>query len=178
MTCDELAPRLNAYSAGTLSVPESEALEAHASECDDCEALLEHATAGVLPTFAPALPDDLRATVLQAVSARQQRARATRMGRIAAVIGAAALLAVVVRPTGKQAQTVVADSSALSAAATSGNASSADLRARSEFIALDEAARELESALARAPNDKQLSDFLNSVTARRSDLERRVKDAL
>ena len=178
MTCDEFSARLDAYTSGALSDQESEVLEAHAAECQTCGALLERSTASTLPVFVATLPPELRASVLQAVSARQKRARITRRGRAAAVMGVAALLAIMFRPGNKQAQLVIADSSAVHAPVSSGDVSAAGDRARSEFIALDEAARELASALSRAPDDKQLTEFMHSVAARRSELEQRVKDAL
>jgi hypothetical protein len=48
---------------------------------------------------------------------------------------------------------------------------------RGEFEALDEAAREIQSALAASPNDPELRQFLAAINARRAELERRVKDA-
>jgi Putative zinc-finger len=175
MTCEEFATQLASYANGTLTAAECESLELHASMCSACESLMERATAGRFPAFAPDLPADLRAQVLTAVAARRRASRVTHWTRAAAVIGAAALIALMLRPTGKQGQTIVADSTSAATAARS--RSPADDLSRSEFIALDEAARELETAIARAPDDKQLSIFLQTVTEQRAELQRRVKDA-
>lgn len=53
----------------------------------------------------------------------------------------------------------------------------ADDGARSEFVELDVATKELETELAKTPNDRDLRSYLSSVRARRDELERRVKDA-
>lgn len=53
----------------------------------------------------------------------------------------------------------------------------ADDGARSEFAELDVATKELETELAKTPNDRDLRSYLSSVRARRDELERRVKDA-
>ena len=139
---------------------------------------MERATAGALPTLAPPLPAALRAPVLRAVDERRRRAQAKRWTTTLALLGAAALLAVILRPTTRQGNLVVADSSTVAASAQPRDARSpADERAQSEFIALDDAARELQSALVQAPNDRQLTEFLRSVTERRQALQRQVKDA-
>ena len=179
MTCDEFQTRLASYRDGTLGDDGCQALEWHAATCATCESLLQGATAGELPRFAPPLPAELRAPVLQAVLARKRRSRATLLARASAVVGIAALTAFMLRPTLKQAQLVVADSSSVTAAnlAPGGEHSPADERAESEFTALDAAARELQSAIARSPGDAQLNAFLQSVTARRAELRQRVKDA-
>ena len=179
MTCDEFQTQLTSYLDGTLNADECAALESHAATCAACELRLERATAGALPVFAPPLPTELRAPVLQAVVDRKRQSRSTFLARVSAVVGIAALLAFMLRPTLKQAQLVVADSSSVTAAnlAPGGERSPADERAQSEFIALDDAARELQSAIARSPGDGQLSAFLQSVTARRAELRQRVRDA-
>ena len=179
MTCDEFQTRLTGYVDDTLSADDCGALESHAATCAACEFLLERATAGTLPLFAPPLPVELRAPVLQAVVEHKRRSRATLLARASAVVGVAALLAFMLLPTLKPAQLVVADSSSVTAAnlAPGTGRSPADERAQSEFIALDDAARELKSAIARSPGDGQLSTFLQSVTARRAELRQRVKDA-
>ena len=175
MTCDQFQKQLAPYLSRKLTASQCEALELHASTCSACEVLLKRATDGLLPAFSPALPTELRAPVLQAVASRRNSARATRWTRVAALVGAAALLALMLKPTGKHAPLLIADSTTTTTAAHP--LSTADDRSRSEFLALDDAARELETAIARTPDDKQLSAFLQSVTERRAELQRRVKDA-
>ena len=178
MTCDEFTARLTPYTSGTLSASECDAMESHAAECVGCETLMERATAAQLPTFTPPVPAALRAPVLRAIDERRRRAQAKRWTTALALLGAAALLAVILRPTTRQGNLVVADSSTVAASAQPRDARSpADERAQSEFIALDDAARELQSALVQAPNDRQLTEFLRSVTERRQALQRQVKDA-
>ena len=178
MTCDEFTARLTPYTSGTLSASECDAMESHAAECVGCETLMERATAAQLPTFTPPVPAALRAPVLRAVDERRRRARSRRWTTASALLGAAALLAVIFRPAVRHDTLVVADSSTVAASARPRDTrSSADERAQSEFIALDDAARELQSALAQAPNDRQLTEFLRSVTERRQALQRQVKDA-
>ena len=174
MTCDEFDAQLAAYHDRTLNALACDTLEAHAATCDRCGHSMERATAGTLPAFAPSLPAALRTPVLRAVAARRQRSRAIRIASASGLLGAAALLAVMLQPSRKQAQIAVADSIAVAPVIA---ADAADDRSRSEFMALDDAARELESALARAPNDPQLSAFLQSVSARRVELRQRVKDS-
>jgi hypothetical protein len=53
----------------------------------------------------------------------------------------------------------------------------ASAQAQAEFTALDDAAQELEVALAQTPNDRELRAFLASVRARRDELTRRVREA-
>jgi hypothetical protein len=53
----------------------------------------------------------------------------------------------------------------------------ASAQAQAEFAALDDAAQELEAALAQTPNDRELRAFLASVRARRDELTRRVREA-
>ncbi len=175
MTCDQFAAQLAPHIERTLTASQCDSLELHASTCTTCEALLESATAGLLPAFSPELPTELRVPVLQAVTSFRHASRITRWTRASALFGTAALLALMLRPTGKHGQVVIADSTTTTTAAVS--RLPADDLSRSEFIALDDAARELETAIARAPNDKQLSAFLQSVTERRAELQRRVKDA-
>ena len=178
MICDEFTARLTAYTRGTLGASESDAMESHAAECVACETLMERATFAQLPTFTPPVPAALRAPVLRAVDERRHSARARRWTTALALIGAAALLALILRPTARPGTLVVADSSTVAVSAQSRDTHSpAEDRARSEFIALDDATRELRSALVQAPNDRQLTEFLRSVTAQRQALQRQVKDA-
>ena len=142
MTCDEFQTQLTSYLDGTLNADECAALASHAATCAACELRLELATAGALPVFAPPLPTELRAPVLQAVVDRKRQSRSTFLARASAVVGIAALIAFMLRPTFKPAQLVVADSSSVTAAnlAPGGERSPADERAQSEFMALDDAA--------------------------------------
>lgn len=186
MTCQTFETRSASYIAGTLTESESVALELHASECAVCETLLEQRTARSTDSFAPAPPPTLREHTLSAVAARRAdtRVRSTgippmRWAGVSMAIAAAALLMVTTRPREKQAQRPAVDSSVVTTTGTGAAAITgiADERARSEFSALDDAARELREALAATPNDAQLRGFLASVNARRAELERRVRDA-
>ncbi len=178
MTCTELKTQLAPYLSGALSDADCERLEAHAASCAACEALLEQATARPVTTFAPPLPTALRRQTLSAVTARRRARRSTRWLGATGMVAAAMFAVFILRPREKQAQLITADSTTVAARALSVDSSSlAESRAQSEFTALDAAARELESALSQTPSDPQLSLFLASVRARRSELERRVKDA-
>ena len=177
ITCETFLSALDAYRAGTLDDAGSTALEEHAAGCTTCEARLEEATAGQLPPFAPALPETLRAEVLGAIAARRASHRRTIWTRIGAVAAAAAFVAVLLRPAPKGAQVLVADSSAVPAAQLGGSGVSAEDLARSEFRALDDAARELQAALTRTPGDAELTRFLRSIDDQRAALRRQVQDA-
>ncbi len=109
------------------------------------------------------------------------------------VLAVAAALAIVVvsardEPTDSRATVVAADSRDNIAPITSPTldndigfvytaARVASAQAQAEFAALDDAAQELEAALANTPNDRELRAFLASVRARRDELTRRVREA-
>ncbi|HYW50049.1 MAG TPA: zf-HC2 domain-containing protein [Gemmatimonadaceae bacterium] len=178
MTCDQFLLQLDAYHAGTLDDTRSTALELHASGCSSCESRLEALAAGTLPVFAPALPASLRSDVLHAIMARRAASRSHLWMRGAITLAAAAAIAVIlVRPATREARLVVADSATATATQGDGAASSADDLARSEFRALDDAARELQAALERTPGDAELTVFLRSVDDQRAALRRQVRDA-
>ena len=177
MTCDELMSALDAYRAGTIDPAQAEALEVHAAGCDACEVLLEQLSRGGLPSFAPALPLALRSQVLGAVAQQRRRRRRSQWVRAGAAIGAAALLAIMLWPAPASAPRSEARPASMPAAEFSARSASAEDRARSEFRALDDAARELEAALARTPGDLELGAFLRSVNDQRAALRRQVQDA-
>ena len=192
MTCQEFETQIASYMDGSLSDAESAAIEEHASTCATCEVRLEQLTLRSMVAFAPALPPPMREQTLSAVAARRESENAKLNARVrvsgvrpmrwvaaGAAIAAAAVLMIVVRPREKQAQRVYADSSKAAAVVvdTASSAGMADERARPEFTALDNAARELRAALVATPDDAQLREFLATVNARRGELERRVKDA-
>lgn len=192
MTCQEFEAQIASYVDGSLSEAQSLAIEAHASECEPCEARLDALTARSTASFAPPLPEALRTQTLAAIAARRENGmsprsanpragdvRSMRWVGAAAAVAAAALFVVIVRPGEKQAQRVYADSSRTIVAGidTSSSGGLADNRAQPEFTALDDAARELRAALVATPDDAQLREFLATVNARRAELERRVKDA-
>ncbi len=177
ITCETFLSALDAYRAGTLDAARSVALETHAASCATCEARLEQATAGLLPRFAPAPPAALRAQVLGAVAARRTSQRRTIWARVGAAAAAAAFAAVLLRPAPKGAQVLVADSTRVPAAQLGAGGASAEDIARSEFRALDDAARELQAALTRAPGDAELTSFLRSIDDQRAALRRQVQDA-
>ena len=178
MTCDDLRQALDAYRAGTLDETRSVALEEHAASCADCESRLKEATAGLLPAFAPELPATLRAPVLHAVAARR-RARRTIIGwrPVGALVVAAALVAIIVRPTTPVTPPSLSDTAVVASSAVPTRMADADEIARSEFRALDDAARELRTALERTPDDTELAAFLRRVNDQRAALRRQVQDA-
>ncbi len=191
MTCQEFETQIASYMDGSLSDAESAAIEEHASTCATCEVRLEQLTARSMVAFAPALPPTMREQALSAVAARRESENTKLNARVhvsgvrpmrwvvaATAVAAAAVLTIVVRPREKQEQRVYADSSKAAALVdTATSAGMADERARPEFSALDDAARELRAALVTTPDDAQLREFLATVNARRGELERRVKDA-
>ena len=192
MTCQEFETQIASYMDGSLSESQSLAVEEHASTCAVCDARLEGLSVRSTAGFAPALPAELRAQTLAAVATRRARAHAGTAAKVqgprvrpmrwvgaVAAFAAVAVLMVIARPREKQAQRIYADSSRAGVALpdTTSSAGLADERARPEFTALDDAARELRAALAASPDDPQLRDFLATVNARRAELERRVKDA-
>jgi anti-sigma factor RsiW len=203
--CELFERQLPDYLAGGLSDAEARLVEAHAASCDGCERRLDAATRREF-SYAPPLPAAVRDQTLQAVEARRTRtaldnrhptvARPRRW--VAAggftVLAAAAVLAVVVISRGADYMPGAAGSRdsgvvAVADAPTSTIAGIDDVgmmqsasqmaesQARSEFVALDEAAREIEAALAAAPTDRELRTFLSTVRARRDELSRRVKEA-
>jgi hypothetical protein len=198
MTCDELTRLLPAYLQGALPEREARALEQHAATCDVCEPRLEAATRLEL-SFAPPLPASLRDNTLRAVqssaastphrptSRRAAQASASRwrfMAGLTTLAAAAVLLIVVTRRapvsvrSGDSAATVVLDEQGLVANSMQAAAGRiADAGARAEFAQLDAAAREVEAALAAAPDDADLRAYARAVRARRDELARRVKEA-
>lgn len=179
MTCEEFT-RLEAdYLAGRASAHEALALEAHASECARCGARLEAATRRDVASFAPPLPPELRASTLAAVQRRKETRRSSSRWRLGGIAAAAAVTAMVLinAPNAREASPtpMIAVTSDTDLATTPSTL--ATMKSRSEFEALDDAAREIESALANAPQDPELRDFLAAINARRAELEQRVKDA-
>lgn len=176
MNCNEFETNLTAYMSGSLSSAECWRMEQHAAGCAACETLMESTTVRPVDAFAPVIPTELRARTLSAVVSRGRGRRAVRWVQGMALLAAASLAIVTLRPREKRAQPVHGNS-VQDTLRRSDGAASALARAQSEFQALDDATRELQSALATAPNDRQLGAFLTSVNARRAELERRVKDA-
>ena len=178
MNCEMFLRLLDAYCDGTLDDRRSAEIEAHATECSSCEARLEQATTGLLPPFAPALPVTLRAQVLQAVAARRRASRTRISTGVGVAVAAAALIAIMFRPIpGPSQLVVVADTMSVPVLEIGTGSMSAEERARSEFRALDDAARELQAALSQTPADAQLTAFLRSIDDQRAALRRQVQDA-
>ena len=179
MTCQQF-DRIEAdYLSGTLSETDARALEAHAASCASCEARLDAKTRRDVTAFAPTLPPELRTRTLAAVRARRSAGRRARRWWTAGIAAAAAAVVLSVgvarftsAPADDPTTTVATQDTAVSPAATL-----AMLSSRDEFAALDEAIRELETALAASPGDAELQAFLASAIARRTELERQVKDA-
>ncbi|HEY0929076.1 MAG TPA: zf-HC2 domain-containing protein [Gemmatimonas sp.] len=198
MSCDQVASQLAAYMNGTLSPEDSSRLEWHAASCGTCEALLEQATmrpASYAPTsFAPELPDTLKAQVLAAVdgqwqqqAGRVQRMRVWRRSAMVATLAAAAVLVIAVMTRGRGS---VGDAPMVADSGRVGNSSTmvmsnvmheaesmATTQAASEFSALDAAMQELDAALAATPDDAELRRYRSTIRTRRDELERRVRDA-
>lgn len=195
--CANVRARFASYLAGELPDAESLAIEAHAGKCAACETLLEAATRVPVDAFAPALPAELRARTLEAVSARAgdggvanpgasapsgtiatgTRTRAAaRWIAVASTFAAAAVVFLMVRPQ-VQPTTPRVDSAIASLPAVPRPENLADERARPEFAELERAASELEAELTKSPGDAELRTFLEAVNTRRMELERRVQDA-
>jgi Putative zinc-finger len=204
--CADFERQLPDYQAGRLSDADARHVEAHAASCETCEPRLDAITRRAFE-FAPPLPPTLRDQTLQAVQTRRSftvergtgvpRRQPRRWGAIGGLAGlaAAAALAVFVinRGTGLPGFTRLADSGAADSpiadtpATTTARiedvgmmqsaAQFAESQARSEFVELDAAAREIEAALAATPTDRELRTFLSTVRARRDELSRRVKEA-
>jgi len=194
MTCQDFARIESAYLAGALSDAEAREVEAHAASCPACEPRLDAATRRDLAAFAPALPTALRAQTLAAVRSRAGARRNVRRWWGAGIAAAAAVTVLAVGmarfsngaandlPTpvasaGRAPSAGALPDSALPDSALTAGAALAMISSRDEFAALDDAIRELESALVATPNDAELRAFLASAKTRRAELERQVKDA-
>jgi hypothetical protein len=187
--CAALDQSLDRYLAGGLAEQDALALEEHAAGCAACGAALEAATRRDW-CFAPAVPEALRHTTLDAVErkAAQMRTRSSRNHRIIGYVtglsslAAAVLIAVLLRSSSSapSADGNVASTESLSAEGAGVVAvveRIAGETAKSEFIALDAAAAELSAALTRAPEDLELLEYLAAIRARRNELQRRVAEA-
>ncbi len=166
MTCNELDLVLESYLRGDLDLGGVSAVETHAAGCTRCERLLDARTAVALSPLIVAPPAEVRPAVLSAIREARWRRGWRRAGGLAAV-AAAAIMLLMAQPNRKRASDVPGGASILLAAE----------RARPEFAALDQAARELEAALRAQPNDPELQAFLASVHARRAALSRLIRDA-
>ena len=166
MTCAELDMALETYLRGGLDASRTLALETHAAGCNRCAQVLDARTRVTLAPLAVEPPAELRAGVLTTIRAARRRGR-WRHVTVAAAIAAAAVVVLVSRPTPKQATDAPGAASTALAAE----------RARPEFVALDEAARELEAALRADPGDAELRAFLATVHERRAALARLIRDA-
>lgn len=70
MTCDTFRAQLPAYRASETTDAVSRVMEAHASECATCEALMDEASALPVTAFAPAMSAGVMADVRARVMAR------------------------------------------------------------------------------------------------------------
>lgn len=70
MTCETFRATLPAYRAGDTTEGVSRAMEAHASECADCEALMDDASAMPVTAFSPTMSADVLANVRARTMAR------------------------------------------------------------------------------------------------------------
>lgn len=203
-SCADFERRLPDYLAGRLSDADARQVEAHAASCETCEPRLDAMTRREF-VYAPPLPPTLRDQTLQAVQARRsltvQRGSGApiqmprRWGAIGGLMGlaAAAVLAVFAINGDDDVPSAPgsADTGMVAVAATPATAPAriedvgmmqsaaqfAESQARSEFVELDVAAREIEAALAATPTDRELRTYLSTVRARRDELSRRVKEA-
>lgn len=166
MTCTELDMALESYLSGDLDAPSALALEMHAAGCARCERELDARTRVALLPLAVDPPAEVRPVVLAAIRDARRRGRWRRLAGAAAV-AAAAVVVLMSQPARKRASSVPGGASI--ALATE--------RARPEFEALDQAARELEEALRARPDDPDLRAFLATVNERRAALARLVRDA-
>jgi anti-sigma factor RsiW len=166
MRCNELDAALASYLRGELDSARTLALETHAAACERCERLLDARTTVPLRPLAVEPPAEVRSVVLATIRDARRRGRWRRLGGAAAV-AAAAVVVLVSWPAQKEATNIPGEMSVDMAAE----------RARPEFAALDEAARELEAALRAAPDDRDLQAFLATVNERRAALARLIQDA-
>jgi hypothetical protein len=202
--CADFERQLPDYLAGRLSDADARQVEAHAASCETCEPRLDAMTRREF-VYAPPLPPTLRDQTLQAVHTRRSltveggsRApthQPRRWGAIGGLMGlaAAAVFAVfaINRDHDVPGAPSPADTGTVAVADTPNStpariedvgmmqsaAQFAESQARSEFVELDAAAREIEAALAATPTDRELRTFLSTVRARRDELSRRVKEA-
>jgi len=180
MTCEEFERLEARYLARATSDAETALMEAHASGCAVCGPRLEAATRRDVTSFAPPLPPELRARTLSAVHERKRARPRSHVWQYGGFAAAAAIVAMVLFNAPVLSDWKAPSASPVAAGDSLAATSAAVLATRSsrgEFEALDEAAREIQSALAAAPNDPELRQFLAAINARRAELERRVKDA-
>lgn len=187
ITCAVVQEQMGAYLANQLDETLALALEAHAATCADCEHRLDQATRLPALAFAPEPPVALR----EATRAAVQAARDTRDSAVsgpyvgtsqrwsllvgAAALASAAVLVVQVSRAPSDTEASVAEAVAVALVPTAQRL--ADGPAAAEFAAIDAAARELDVALASAPDDAELRQYRASVRARRDELARRVQEA-
>lgn len=192
---DATSARLEQH-ASTCSVCEARVeLVMRASSNRAVEALRARGERAQLPAGARAhVMETIRTGVQPALISEQTDILATRKrqtrrslsrwgGALATLTAAAAVLMIstrkeaqpIVNATGSAATTPALETSEKGPTATA--ARLADDEARSEFVELDVASKELEAELAKTPDDRDLRAYLSTVRARRDELQRRVKDA-
>jgi hypothetical protein len=180
MTCEEF-DRLEArYLSRATSGDETAMLELHAAECAVCGPRLEAVTRRDVSSFAPPLPPHIRERTLAAVHERKRARPRSHVWQYGGFAAAAAIVAMVLINAPATRDPIAPSSPSLAGADSLATTSAFVLATRSsrgEFEALDEAAREIQSALASTPDDPELRQFLAAIQARRAELERRVKDA-
>ena len=194
--CATFDATLPDYLAERCTDREADAVEAHAAACARCEAMLDGATQVAVTSFAPPIPERVRASTLATIAAMPphtagrltaafRSAPRWRLGAGLALMAAAAAIVIVARPADYGVRRppnqleVAAPAAQLYGrnAAMQRAAQLASDRARGEFESLDAAAQELERALQVDPGDAGLRDYLSAVRARHSELMHRVKEA-
>lgn len=180
MTCEDFSRLESRYLAGDTSEAESLSLESHASGCAVCGERLEAITRRDVTAFSPPIPPELRARTLAAVAGRNVKRTRSYGWQIGGLAAAAAIVASVLlnAPTDRNPAPPASTAAVTSTELATTPTMLATRSSRGEFEALDEAAREVRTELAKAPQDPELRQFLASIVARRAELERRVKDAL
>ncbi|GAB1342055.1 hypothetical protein MASR1M101_11820 [Gemmatimonas sp.] len=201
MGCDTVVALLPDYARGNLAHASAWQVEWHVAHCPECERQL--AAVAPIPAVIERDPQLVASVPLADVERYAMREAARRAitqsangssRRYAVVVAAAALLAVVVwrgsggwftsSPRGQLAAATASTHepslpavplpSAQTSAPMATAVALANANASPEFLALREAARELEQALAAAPDKGALNAFRDALEERRRELELRV----
>ena len=167
MTCAELALRIDAWVAGTLSEADALALEQHAAECVACYARLDAASS--LDTLSRRVPPPLtlRTLTLAAVVRRRTMVRWRRLAVGVTGIAAVAVLGIMSRPATKSASDFPGAVKSLEAME----------HARPAFATLAAAERDIEAALRQQPDDQDLNNALLRIRRQHEALSRMVREA-
>lgn len=165
MSCADFDQHLDAWLAGTLDDAKARDLELHAAECAACGARLDalSVVASLPRELAP--PPLLRAVTLRAVAQRRGRVRWRSAMTSVAAIAALVFLAIAIQPRRKSASDFPGAARVLLAQA----------HARPEIAELDDAERDIQSALQQHPGDAELTGALARVRRQRDALRELVQ---